>query len=231
MRRSGFTMVELIFVIIIIGILSVAAIPKFGNIKDRAKSATEYSALSGLNSVITGAMEFQGEDFNNIYVDWHGVDWNNSITDTYNNVNAAGKVLNKILKKNEDLEIIAYAEAGTTGANGIYDDILFIKGKASDATLGASEADKVGSLNGKPDKTDVWVFNASPNLATITHAGTKMTVASGEIALIDLTTGLTTALTFVDTAGTANNPGEISVNGVAGGAPATDLTIVDSGLN
>ncbi len=230
MRRSGFTMVELIFVIIIIGILSVAAIPKFGDIKDRAKSATEYSALSSLNSAITGAMEFQREDFNNIHVDWHEVDWNSTLTETYNNANAAGKVLNKILKKNDDFEIIAYAEAGEIGANGIYDDIFFIKGKASDATLGASEADKVGSLNGKPDKTDVWIFNASPNFATITHEGNEINVTSGEITLIDLTTGLAITDTFQNSPANAADPGKISVSGVIGAATATDLAIVKAGL-
>ena len=73
MRRNGFTMVELIFVIIIIGVLSVAAIPKFGDIKDRAKVATEYGALSGLDDVIAANMEMQKDDYNNILVDWHNL--------------------------------------------------------------------------------------------------------------------------------------------------------------
>lgn len=73
MKRNGFTMVELIFVIIIIGVLSVAAIPKFGDIKDRAKVATEYGALSGLDDVIAANMEMQKDDYNNILVDWHNL--------------------------------------------------------------------------------------------------------------------------------------------------------------
>jgi len=235
MRRNGFTMVELIFVIIIIGILSVAAIPKFGDIKDRAKASTEYGALSSLDSVISANMEMQKEDFDNIHVDWHNATWRTSLTQTYADINDRlnnSSVLGKILKKNENLEIVAYAEAGDTGADGIYDDILFIKGKASNATLGVKEADKTGSLNGKPDKTDVWVFNASPNDAIITYydgdsAETK-TIESGEITLIDLTAKASD--TFVDTAAAVDAAGEISVKGVVGTNAAADLTIVDSGL-
>ena len=209
MKRNGFTMVELIFVIIIIGILSVVAIPKFGDIKDRAKSATEYSALSGLDSAIQGAMEFQREDFDDILVDWHNATWSTDLKTTYANVNTAKSVLGKILKKNDDFKIVAYADAGTAGADGIYDDIFFIKGKASDATLGVKEADKAGSLNGKPDKTDVWVFNASPNDVNVTYydnAAHSKIIASGEITLIDLTK----AMSFDTSA--ADAEGEIAIH-------------------
>jgi len=37
MRRSGFTLIELIFVIVIIGVLSAVAIPKFTNLKSSAE--------------------------------------------------------------------------------------------------------------------------------------------------------------------------------------------------
>jgi prepilin-type N-terminal cleavage/methylation domain-containing protein len=232
MKRNGFTMVELIFVIIIIGILSVAAIPKFGDIKDRAKASTEYGALSGLDSVIAANMEMQLEDHDNIFVNWHNATWNSDLNNTYKDVNTNKTVLGKILKKNENLKIVAYADAGAGGGDGKYDDIFFIKGKASDATLGAKEADSAGNLNGKPDKTDVWVFNASPEQATVTyHNGTAAktkVLESGEIALIDLTKKA--ADTFVDTADGVDSAGEIAVSGVKNDGTTGDLTIVDSGL-
>jgi len=230
MKRNGFTMVELIFVIIIIGILSVAAIPKFGDIRDRAKASTEYGALSGLDSAIQAHMEMQKEDFDNIHVNWHNVDtFGNDLKATYQSVNTNKSVLGKILKKNENLKIVAYVDAGDTGADGVYDDIFFIKGKASDPTLGVKEADETDKLNGKPDKTDVWVFNASPEDANVTYydgnSVENKIVESGEIVLIDLTAKADD--TFVDTVAAVDAAGEIAVSCDVAGTSTTDVTIVD----
>jgi len=191
MRRNGFTMVELIFVIIIIGILSVAAIPKFGDIKDRAKINSEYSSLSGLDGAIIAAMEFQYEDNDNIFVDWHETAWRTNLNTTYGDVNTNDNVLKKIIQKGEDLDMVAYVDAGTAGANGVYDDVIFIEGKASNAENGVKQ-DGVTDTNGKPDKNDVWVFNASSEDITISGDDiTDVNVSSGELTLIDAVDTLT----------------------------------------
>lgn len=84
MKRSGFTLIELIFVIVIIGILAGVAIPKFKDLRQNALVNNLVSVISDINgsggaSAYLNATELNGidkDDLNitNIYK-FQGGDW------------------------------------------------------------------------------------------------------------------------------------------------------------
>ncbi|NAZ96369.1 type II secretion system protein [Vibrio toranzoniae] len=64
-RQGGFTLIELVVVIVILGILAVTAAPRFLNIQDDAKDATLQGltgAIQGASSIVYGKSAIEGEE-------------------------------------------------------------------------------------------------------------------------------------------------------------------------
>ncbi|MFH1876289.1 MAG: prepilin-type N-terminal cleavage/methylation domain-containing protein [Candidatus Omnitrophota bacterium] len=53
MRKKGFTLIELIMIIVILGILAAVAIPKYYDLSSDAKNATEKGVVGGVRAGIS----------------------------------------------------------------------------------------------------------------------------------------------------------------------------------
>ena len=78
-KKKGFTLLELIVVIVILGILAALAIPSFSNVKTKAAEKTAISSAEGIVRDARAIAAFDGAPLSDFYVDRAG-----SETSVYN---------------------------------------------------------------------------------------------------------------------------------------------------
>jgi prepilin-type N-terminal cleavage/methylation domain-containing protein len=111
MKRAGFTMIELIFVIVILGILGAVAIPKLSGIKDDAQlaNANENICVNLKGSILAYSVRHQGsiKDLNlSKYIDLSSAGWTGSDGNTISGTTSVINTANKLIPSN--------AASGTT---------------------------------------------------------------------------------------------------------------------
>jgi prepilin-type N-terminal cleavage/methylation domain-containing protein len=180
MTKSAFTIVELIFVIVIIGILASVAIPKLSGVTDGAKKSAEIATISAVATALDSA---NGEwSVNEGSFTW-GNHQNSSVLNSLgypNNLSKNGDVFGAIIKgrnskftrqnpiNSADYNISIFTGPASDPQNGVKID------------TGAPNSD----IPNKPDRNDFWIyaFYTNPN-KTCTYGARE--ISAGDFLLID----------------------------------------------
>lgn len=181
MKRSAFTMVELIFVIVIIGILASISIPKLSGVSDNAKKAAEiatFSAVATAIETVHGEWSINEGDFK-----WGLLNQPSSTLDPRSgypfDLNTSTKVFGKVLKGDTKEYKTQPKPVGFDTAD--YNITLFT-GPATDAKNGV-KLPKI-DVTTKPDKNDYWLYASFVTPDKNCSLNGKSFV-SGDILLID----------------------------------------------
>jgi type IV pilus assembly protein PilA len=184
--HKAFTMVELIFVIVIIGVLASVALPKFRGLSSNAKISAEIATMS---SVAIALQTINGEwSINEGTFKW-GIGENNNTDATIFN-NTTGYPIDLHVNKTFDRVIKENSNKYTKQTNGSSTEFSIFTGSASNPNDGASSSDEKAN---KPDKNDFWIYahSVSTDGCTLNIGTYTNKIYPGDFILIDVMTGTT----------------------------------------
>jgi MSHA pilin protein MshA len=122
-KQNGFTLIELVVVIIILGILAVTAAPKFINLQSDARASTldgMKAALQGANTILYSKAAIQGKEKDANAADANNVDTTGDGTDdikaVYGYVKADVAEIGKVLESDGSEWTIAVPATGVASA-------------------------------------------------------------------------------------------------------------------
>lgn len=159
MIKKAFTLIELVFVMVVIGILAAMALPKFRGFSSNAKISSELATASTIQSAL--------EDIHSDWIVSEGsLQWGNNRTSSDLNANGYPKKLgecppafNWILKNSSTLERVWQCQ--------VQEGIFIYRGPASNPQKGAPENGK-----GRPDKNDCWIYEPNKGLFRLSEGCT-----------------------------------------------------------
>ncbi len=195
MNRKAFTMIELIFVIVIIGTLSAMAIPKFTGVKDQAVKATELSTASAVATALESvhsAWSISEDDF----------DWDNDGADDDIDTELSSQGYPWDLNRTNRDPLDALLKSGSKSGFVEQTDLLTLSNancsmryrlytaKASDPVRGIKypTRNSARDVEGKPDRNDFWIYAPEVNgtcRIKSDHFAPRQIIA-GDFLLLDL---------------------------------------------
>lgn len=153
---KGFTLIELIFVIVIIGVLTSVAVPKFKNLTDNSKISSELATASSVQSAIDAT---HGDWITNTCSFTWGNEQNSSLLNTtgYPDASVMGSSASpfKNLLKNAD------------NGDWVRDDSFTPPRYYGPATRTDGKGAKDRNIAHKPEGNDYWEYNASAGTFTL----------------------------------------------------------------
>jgi len=173
-------MVELIFVIVIIGILASIAVPKLSSIKDGAKKSAEIATVSAVATALDSANgEWSINEGSFTWGDHQSSSFLNSLGYP-NDLSKNGEVFGAVIK-GKNSKFIKQSTINASDYN-----ISIFTGPASDPKNGVKfdKSAPNSDIVNKPDKNDFWIYAYYTNPNKIcTYNGKN--ISAGDFLLAD----------------------------------------------